>query len=178
MLTAILHSFKPRKPHLKASFRTMLALRSSKVMVVPTKIRDNKAPVPYHAFEPLPLERDVDPQHQTASKPVPVPPATTRTPPTLLVMIDLTTLEKTGRFQNLDLVRVLKEKRSTRSSDVYCWPYASPGPFGYGADQGKRALELGLKLLRQLPSHSWPVFSCWPTAASELSGRRSGLGGL
>ncbi|MDQ3399311.1 MAG: hypothetical protein M3511_16405 [Deinococcota bacterium] len=48
--------------------------------------------------------------------------------PRLLVMLDLTTLEKTGRFQNLDLVRVLNKKRGVHVVVMYlvAGPHAHP----------------------------------------------------
>lgn len=74
--------------------------------------------------------------------------------PTLLVMIDLTTLEKAGRFQQFNLVRVLNKKRGLHLVVMYvvAGPLRVPWSFRVWRGKGQAsASELALKLLRQLP---------------------------
>jgi hypothetical protein len=74
--------------------------------------------------------------------------------PKLLVMIDLTTLEKAGRFQQLDLVRILNKKRGIHVVVLYlvAGPLRVPWSFKVWRGKGEAsASQLALKLLRQLP---------------------------
>lgn len=145
-------------PHLKASFHTMLALF----------LKGDGRPHPRYATSKSPgaLSRFLNHYHWNARALI----RTTRQTalkslfqylqqrrgrrPTLLVMIDLTTLEKTGRFQNLDLVRVLNKKRGLHVVAMYlvAGPLRFPWAFRIWRGPGEAsASELGLKLLRQLP---------------------------
>ncbi len=74
--------------------------------------------------------------------------------PKLLVMIDLTTLEKTGRFEKLDLVRILNKKRGVHVVVMYlvAGPLRVPWSFRLWRGKGEASASvLALKLLRQLP---------------------------
>lgn len=74
--------------------------------------------------------------------------------PRLLVMIDLTTLEKTGRFEKLDLVHILNKKRGLHIVVMYLviGPLRVPWSFRVWRGKGEAsASKLALKLLRQLP---------------------------
>jgi hypothetical protein len=74
--------------------------------------------------------------------------------PRLLVMLDLTTLEKTGRFQKLGLVRLLNKKRGVHVVVMYllAGPLRIPWSFRVWRGKGEAsASALALKLLRQLP---------------------------
>lgn len=74
--------------------------------------------------------------------------------PKLLVMIDLTTLEKTGRFEQLNLVRILNKKRGVHVVVMYLLvgPLRMPWSFRIWRGKGEEsASALALKLLRQLP---------------------------
>lgn len=74
--------------------------------------------------------------------------------PRLLVMIDLTTLEKTGRFQGFGLVRVLNKKRGLHLVVMYLLLGPLRIPWSFRVWRGKAeasASMLALKLLRQLP---------------------------
>jgi hypothetical protein len=72
--------------------------------------------------------------------------------PRLLVMLDLTTLEKTGRFERLGLVRVLK--RGLHVVVMYLVAGRLRFPWAFQIWRGKgeaSASELALKLLRHVP---------------------------
>lgn len=74
--------------------------------------------------------------------------------PRLLVMIDLSTLEKTGRFQRFDLMRVLNKKRGMHLVVMYLvvGPLRVPWSFRIWRGKGEASASvLALKLLRQLP---------------------------
>lgn len=74
--------------------------------------------------------------------------------PRLLVMVDLTTLEKTGRFQQFDLVRILNKKRGVHVVVMYLviGPLRVPWSFRVWRGKGEASASLlALKLLRQLP---------------------------
>lgn len=74
--------------------------------------------------------------------------------PRLLVMIDLTTLEKSGRFQQLNLLRTLNKKRGLHIVVMYLLvgPLRVPWSFRIWRGKGEAsASKLALKLLRQLP---------------------------
>ena len=73
----------------------------------------------------------------------------------LLVLIDLTTLEKSGRFRNLGLVRVLNKKRGLHVVMMYlvAGPLRLPWALRVWRGRGSAsASELALKLLRSLPA--------------------------
>jgi hypothetical protein len=74
--------------------------------------------------------------------------------PRLLVIIDLTTLEKAGRFQQLSLVRILNKKRGLHVVGMYLMVGPLRVPWSFRVWRGKgeaSASVLALKLLRQLP---------------------------
>lgn len=74
--------------------------------------------------------------------------------PRLLVMIDLSTLEKTGRFGKLNLVRILNKKRGLHVVVMYLvvGPLRVPWSFRVWRGKGEASASvLALKLLRQLP---------------------------
>jgi hypothetical protein len=74
--------------------------------------------------------------------------------PTLLVMIDLTTLEKTGRFAELGLVKVLHKKRGLHVVVMYLQVGKLRVPWGVRVWRGKDTASvsvLGLRLLASLP---------------------------
>lgn len=74
--------------------------------------------------------------------------------PRLLVTIDLTTLEKTGRFEQLGLVRVLNKRRGLHIVVMYlvAGPFRFPWAFRVWRGKGEAsASELALVLLRSLP---------------------------
>ena len=74
--------------------------------------------------------------------------------PKLLVILDLTTLEKTGRFAQLDLVRILNKKRGVHVVVMYlvAGPLRVPWSFRIWRGKGQASASLlALKLLRQLP---------------------------
>lgn len=74
--------------------------------------------------------------------------------PRLLVMLDLTTLEKSGRFEKLGLVRVLNKKRGLHIVVMYlvAGPLRVPWSFRVWRGKGEASASgLALKLLRQLP---------------------------
>jgi hypothetical protein len=75
--------------------------------------------------------------------------------PKLLVILDLTTLEKTGRFAQFDLVRILNKKRGVHVVVMYLLAGPLRVPWSFRVWRGKgeaSASTLALKLLRQLPS--------------------------
>lgn len=74
--------------------------------------------------------------------------------PKLLVMVDLTTLEKTGHFTQFDLVRILNKKRGIHVVMLYlvAGPLRVPWSFRVWRGKGEASASwLALKLLRQLP---------------------------
>lgn len=74
--------------------------------------------------------------------------------PKLLVMLDLTTLEKTGRFRQLELVRVLNKKRGLHVVVMYlvAGPLRFTWAFRVWRGQGEAsASKLAVALLRSLP---------------------------
>jgi len=74
--------------------------------------------------------------------------------PRLLVLIDLTTLEKAGRFEQLGLVSVLNKKRGVHLVVMYLVAGPLRLPWGFRVWRAKgeaSATELALKLLRTLP---------------------------
>jgi hypothetical protein len=74
--------------------------------------------------------------------------------PTLLVMIDLTTLEKTGRFAELGLIRVLHKKRGLHVVVMYLQVGKLRVPWGLRVWRGKGTASvsvLGLRLVASLP---------------------------
>jgi len=74
--------------------------------------------------------------------------------PRLLVMIDLTTLEKTGRFAQLGLVSVLNKKRGLHVVVMYLQVGTLRVPWGVRVWRGKDTASvsvLGLRLLASLP---------------------------
>jgi hypothetical protein len=75
--------------------------------------------------------------------------------PKLLVMIDLTTLEKAGRFQQFNLVRILNRKRGLQVVMLYlvAGPLRVPWSFRIWRGKGEASASmLALNLLRQLPT--------------------------
>lgn len=144
-------------PHLKASFRAMLALF----------LKRDGCPYPRYATSKSPgaLSRFLNHYHWNARALIRSTHQTVLESlfhylrqqrgrrPTLLVMIDLTILEKTGRFQNLDLVRVLNKKRGVQvMMYLVAGPLRFPWAFRIWRGSGEAsAPELALKLLRQLP---------------------------
>lgn len=74
--------------------------------------------------------------------------------PRLLVMVDLTTLEKAGRFSKLGLLRVLNKKRGLHLVVMYlvAGPLRFPWAFRVWRGKGEAsASELAVRLLRTLP---------------------------
>jgi hypothetical protein len=74
--------------------------------------------------------------------------------PRLLVLIDLTTLEKAGRFEQLGLVSVLNKKRGLHLVVMYLVAGPLRLPWGFRVWRGKgeaSGAELALSLLRTLP---------------------------
>lgn len=74
--------------------------------------------------------------------------------PLVRVMLDLTTLEKTGRFEQLGLVHILNKKRGMHVVVMYLMlgPVRVPWSFRVWRGKGEAsASTLALKLLRQLP---------------------------
>jgi hypothetical protein len=74
--------------------------------------------------------------------------------PRRLVMIDLTTLEKAGRFEKLNLVHILNKKRGVHVVVMYLvvGPLRVAWSFRIWRGKGEAsASKLALKLLRQLP---------------------------
>lgn len=74
--------------------------------------------------------------------------------PRLLVIIDLTTLEKAGRFSKLGLVRVLNKKRGLHVVVMYLVAGPLRFPWAFRVWRGKSAAsasELAVRLLRSLP---------------------------
>lgn len=72
----------------------------------------------------------------------------------LLVMLDLTTLEKAGRFEQLGLVRVLNKKRGVHLVVMYLIAGPLRLPWGFRVWRGKgeaSASEVALSLLHSLP---------------------------
>jgi hypothetical protein len=74
--------------------------------------------------------------------------------PRLLVMLDLTTLEKAGRFADLGLIRTLNKKRGLHLVLMYLVAGPLRIPWGWRVWRGKghrSACELAVTLLRTLP---------------------------
>jgi hypothetical protein len=75
--------------------------------------------------------------------------------PTLQVILDLTTLEKTGKFKGLgELIRVYNGKRGLQLVVLYIALGHWRLPWGFRIDRGKGhpgCVELGLRLLNTLP---------------------------
>jgi hypothetical protein len=74
--------------------------------------------------------------------------------PRLLVMLDLTTLEKVGQFEKLNLVHILNKKRGLHIVVMYlvAGPFRFPWSFRLWHGKGEAsASTLALKLLHQLP---------------------------
>jgi hypothetical protein len=74
--------------------------------------------------------------------------------PRLVVMIDLSTLEKTGHFKKLDLMSILNKKRGIHVVVMYLvvGPLRVPWSFRLWRGKGEASASvLALKLLRQLP---------------------------
>lgn len=145
-------------PHLKASFRAMLALFLKGDGCPYPRYATGKSPSALSRFlnhYPWKARALIRSTRQTALESLFHYLRQRRgRRPTLLVMIDLTTLEKSGRFQNLDLVRVLNKKRGVQVVMMYlvAGPLRFPWAFRIWRGSGEAsASELGIKLLRQLP---------------------------
>ena len=83
--------------------------------------------------------------------------------PKLLVMIDLTTLEKTGRFAQLGLVRMLHKKRGLHVVVLYLQVGRLRMPWGMRVWRGKGTASvsvLGLRLLASLPQQLTTHLGC------------------
>ncbi len=110
-------------PHLKASFRAMLALFLKGDGCPYPRYANSKSPSALSRFlnhYPWNARALIRSTRQTALESLFHHLRQRRgRRPTLLVMIDLTPLEKTGRFQNLDLARVLNKKRGVQVVMMY-----------------------------------------------------------